>query len=90
MKTEHTPGPWRIGALVHEVHAADGSLVAELASRGEKYRETRHNARLIAAAPDLLEALRWIASCECEDDGDNDYIYSKAREAIAKATGETE
>jgi hypothetical protein len=42
-------------------------------------------ARLIAAAPDLLEALRNIVSCY--DTTDDNELVTAARAAIQKATG---
>ena len=42
------------------------------------------NARLIAAAPELLEALEWAV----DNPHDDAYWISQARAAIAKATGE--
>ena len=62
----HTPGPW--------IQWADTNIIIRLHSgskRSEDLRicevatntwqdQGRYNARLIAAAPDLLEALRWI------------------------------
>jgi hypothetical protein len=53
--TQHTPGPWRVGkdGNIHETF-----LLAEL--RGI-YTEKEANARLIAAAPELLAALRECA-----------------------------
>jgi hypothetical protein len=48
--------------------------------------ETRANARLIAAAPDLLEALK-DALCALECCGKDYPAATKAHAAIAKATG---
>lgn len=58
--------------------------------------ETEANARLIAAAPDLLEALRELFATvqgECprlldEDRGANPHLYSSIVDAIAKAEGQ--
>ena len=54
---EHTPGPWNCQALAGEhdfaiYNAEDGSDIA----LARNFHEP--NARLIAAAPDLLEALK--------------------------------
>lgn len=51
--------------------------------------ENRANARLIAAAPDLLKALKAMLEV-WEHGGIYDYPIGKARAAIAKATGETQ
>lgn len=52
---EHTPGPWRAeGDLIE---TADGHWIAEAASHHPNYHA---NARLMAAAPDLLKALKLI------------------------------
>jgi len=47
--------------------------------------EIEANARLIAAAPEMLEALKTIESCLAPED--NDYAARKVRAAIAKAEG---
>ena len=71
---EHTPGPWEIGPLhrsvrppIARVLSGNGPVndgYAICAVYGDSQRPA--NARLIAAAPDLLTALdaavRWIAS----------------------------
>jgi hypothetical protein len=59
--TKHTPGPWRIAAdmhgignmPVHGVEAADGTAIANCG----KWKGAEANARLIAAAPELLDQL---------------------------------
>lgn len=97
MSTKHTPGPWTMhprfddGAEVRALapvawcgvastHGASSSQVIDAA-------EARANARLIAAAPDLLEAcerlLRWAGWPHAEKD------IELARAAIAKAKGVT-
>lgn len=88
MGTKHTPGPWRIakrGASVLEVVNAHGGRIAELPNSSEA------TAKLIAAAPDLLEAAR--RALDAYDAGylvDGQIIDTAATEmlraAIAKAT----
>jgi len=85
--TQHTPGPWLINTLEvvpFSIHAHRG-CVAEV-SRGTmnevKADEIEANARLIAAAPDLLEALQQIVKIAHRGDGDNRPIDS------ARARGE--
>lgn len=55
-ETTRTPGPWRVGDAGHTVFGPrreDGRAPKIVAQN-----LTRQNARLIAAAPDLLEAAR--------------------------------
>lgn len=82
MKNTHTPGPWRIGdgesSRVYLVNGPDGAI-------GEVvYADARNpaDARLIAAAPDLLAALEECVSTL------RPYYRNIARAAIAKARGE--
>jgi hypothetical protein len=97
MTTQHTPGPWRVGDAAHTIFGpkqSDGSLAVTIASVAGNARmeDYRANARLIAAAPDLLAALKDItaklASYEKFPDGSgNTATFDKARAAIAKAEG---
>ena len=83
----HTPGPWT--ASEHGAYAdyngnstiilGDDLRIAVVL--GSDNEETNANARLIAAAPDLLEALEALL------EGDFN-VAEKARAAIAKAKGE--
>ena len=60
----HTPGPWTTAFMghskVHMIYGADGDDVASIYdfTRQRKRKEHLANARLIAAAPELLEALK--------------------------------
>jgi hypothetical protein len=62
-KAAHTPGPWHtsvthLGAAV-DIGAANGANIALVSGPAENGAdEFKANARLIAAAPDMLEALR--------------------------------
>ncbi len=101
--SKHTPGPWSVGTrgdgTPGYVYCDNelGSAVAIVYGKPLEYTvfsraEEIANARLIAAAPDLLEALRYYASPETwtinqVEGPDGDY-GAKARAAIAKATGE--
>lgn len=70
MTTKHTPGPWHIGRKEFDRHggtAIQGSVptaeisgagYAALVSLGASEAEMHANAALIAAAPDMLAALR--------------------------------
>lgn len=82
--TPHTPAPWKHdstwGLIKHgktEICALHSGNIA--------------NARLIAAAPDLLSALEKLADYVFELEGKQNIctsVWMDAKEAIAKAKGE--
>ena len=81
--SDFTPAPWRIGAIESGMVAIDGANGEEVT--GFVFPE---DGRLIAAAPDLLEALRLmvdLVELAVPFEGDT---LRRARAAIAKATGE--
>jgi hypothetical protein len=91
MSTTHTPAPWRVEG--RKVHGANtGHIISHgINSHGDGPNgyvcdtdgTTDADARLIAAAPELLEALEYLLeACIANPDA-----KSKARAAIAKATG---
>jgi len=99
-----TPGPWRVSSLdgrtVGPVRAlfADGTAVQQLQAVAivkERTGESDANANLIAAAPELLKALKQLRHVIYEvlklDPVDHEYrsICEQADAAIAKAEGET-
>ena len=70
---KHTPGPWRLGTDHggDTVRTEDGGAVAvtRVATRdGYAHTEAEDvaNACLIAAAPELLEALLWLVNTSCD------------------------
>jgi hypothetical protein len=98
---KHTPGPWTADKLQDRDTFnifANGFVSAmcqvsrmENSTRSTSGNEVAANARLIAAAPDLLEALREIAELADKVDSWQSFPYEpiqKAYAAIAKATGE--
>ena len=95
MSAQHTPGPWHIyryGKHPRAVWGATNALpVAIIHSDGTSSVANDANARLIAAAPELLQAAKdFVEWFECNRIGDKPIAeLSHARDAIAKATGET-
>ena len=80
--TKHTAAPWHHGG--YEIQDDKGALICNLSGwRGEQ--QTLANARLIAAAPELLEALKVLVANGGIGSED---MFDDARAAIAKATGE--
>ena len=94
-KTQHTPGPWRASSQCI-VEPTNATVAITMANACDSVEQRDANARLIAAAPDLLEALKDLldraerqaagmlveASCEVW------YAHrDAARAAIAKAGG---
>jgi len=77
----HTPGPWRQEGLV-VWNANTSSVIVNVAGFHAGIEEDLANARLIAAAPDLLEALVDML------EHPSDYAINAALEAIRKARGE--
>lgn len=88
-KTSHTPGPWRADRNVEgdwEIHAATehselSFWIATVHAETPK-EQTEANARLIAAAPELLEIAR-----RALEYAPNEIEANKCRAAIAKAEG---
>lgn len=106
METKHTAGPWRAGSGT----GGNGSVVSDQLAVGalggpdavDYYggnliaeSVAPENIPLIAAAPELLAALRDLDECYCEagqelsreDRHRHRMTLIKARAAVAKATG---
>jgi hypothetical protein len=84
--SKHTPGPWvqRKG----ELKGSDGNNVCVWGlglAHCSRDAVAEANARLIAAAPDLLEALKEIVQ---RNEIQHWFNLDQARAAIAKAEGE--
>ena len=96
--TAHTPGPWRYertdGIPVNGRHMISGAVPGYLAEvRDCVSGDVQANARLIAAAPDLLAALETaymalIGYLPAHRNDVTDAAIGAARAAITKATGE--
>lgn len=97
-ESKHTPGPWRIfetdhGSKIIGIGSEDGAGVADAGFGlwGGDSDEARANARLVAAAPELLEALKYLVMhCKGLDRFEGNPINEAiraGREAIAKAEG---
>lgn len=98
MSAQHTSGPWKAEDNSWEVSTVysasgevarcyiDSNVTEDTQDRLEPIKEA--NARLISAAPDLLEALQgmvaWADDLQRQDPAGD---LLKARSAIAKATG---
>jgi len=97
MTSKHTPGPWeafangntRIGAVTHihgPQHYRSGYCVAFVQNHGDRHDA---DARLIAAAPEMLaalkDALRMLPAFPPHDP--NRYRFDAIRDAVAKAEG---
>ncbi len=83
---KHTPGPWNFDAYGEVFHISNNGFVASVYGK----TENEANARLIAAAPELLEALR-LAEQVLLDEYGPEFTHPHAdiiRLAIAKAEGQ--
>ena len=100
--TQHTPGPWivcgyknlTVNAGPEGRYSEQSTIVLMPGARhereitsGTQLQEMQANARLIAAAPDLLAALQAVADYWAGGDVPAD-IDAAMRAAIAKATGQ--
>lgn len=93
-KPKFTPGPWSIClTTLNGILAADsgGLMVKRAEAFGSTSDEIDANAALIAASPDLYEALRVIATQSLGPDWTAEQAYTfmrqHARAALAKAEG---
>jgi hypothetical protein len=97
--TRHTPGPWHVGTLPppewRYVCSDNGDTIAAVAEWDgfdlvQEFcaDQARANARLIAAAPDMLAALNVVAAqLDDIDNIANPEACKIVLAAIAKATG---
>jgi hypothetical protein len=97
--SKHTPGPLAIRELsdTHEITINStrgnfndcGFLLAVMEDTEIECDEVKANSRLIAAAPELLDALRELlaASVPTGEDTRTDRAMAKAKAAIDRATG---
>lgn len=83
--SKHTPGPWSYQISRYEPEAFD---IIEPGVGALAIVKSEDYARLIAAAPDLLEALKEMLLVWEEDPAYGATHADKARVAIAKAEGQ--
>ncbi len=91
---KHTPGPWDywsgynpVDELEAQITTEDGDIV--IASYNRQIPEGEANARLLAAAPELLEALQDLDALRGPFPPSDEAVeaaWLKATAAIAKAT----
>lgn len=83
---KHTPGPWIQTELSYRIEAANQDLITEVGSNNPA------DARLISAAPELLETLelveKWMKKSNYHIHCTNTYF--RVIGAIRKATGGAE
>jgi hypothetical protein len=87
--SKHTPGPW----VVYDDSNDGKTNRIEIAARGKTVARIYHsvpaedlpNARLIAAAPELLAALKYIVNVCSAIDPQGEEAHERANAAIAKA-----
>ncbi|TFZ45654.1 hypothetical protein E5C33_09265 [Stenotrophomonas maltophilia] len=92
MSSKHTPGPWTYSHGEHPnffyIDSPSGDVVYVTASLQPDHVEA--NARLIAAAPELLQALQLVECVyrkNCVNEGEPSSVLDSMQAAIAKATG---
>ena len=91
----HTPGPWKStvnGIFANELNAHGNFYICRLPFVNEETSEKeKANLALISAAPDLLEALRFLLADYIAINGEklteSSVPVDMARAAIAKAEG---
>jgi len=89
----HTQGPWKYDDEGQYIFGPNTEMIAEIRGYGE-YLPQEANGRLIAAAPELLEALESCLSTiqmecpECDGCKADLCTQCRAKAAIRKAKGE--
>ena len=100
MTTTHTPGPWCLQESLNDFYGQEiiggRRIIAEtcIDDAVQETEEDLANARLIAAAPDLLSALEYFYNImhDYRDSTRKGYVkqaFKRARDAITKATRES-
>lgn len=96
MANKHTPGPWHQNKYLSVVDAK-GKVISfrgvTVLCAGQGVEEAEFNTKLAAAAPELLEALRWYIENDDTNIGmeGNEFWeegLERGKAAVKKATGE--
>ena len=82
-----TKGPWKVSSHITQVHSEQCGRVATL-ERFTEESTTRANARLIAAAPELLEQCKFLEKVLTRTDHPSSPKLAELRELLAKVEGE--
>ena len=89
-KNQHTPGPWSVSPYMN-ITSRNGTVAKTEQMPDNDDSEREANANLIAAAPDLLSALRFLLADYIAIQGDkltgSSVPIDMAQAAIAKAEG---
>jgi hypothetical protein len=95
METKHTAGAWKVRSFSTGSVGTENKMVAIVYGDDpdcELDERQRANARLISAAPELLEAVETLLDCFVNDPlgwmDSSDIAIEKAYDAIHKAKGE--
>jgi hypothetical protein len=94
--SKHTPGPWTAKmskwheeSLLVQAGMPSNRVLARFGSATEPLDDTdRANARLISAAPEMLEALKLVRESGLADEYGASAVEDAINAAIKKATGE--
>lgn len=90
-QVKHTPGPWHVGVERKQcvysgvAEVAGTKFIADLSNPFDDGDTIQANARLIAAAPDLLEACKAISTDPGDMASGHEQALKLVRAAIAKA-----
>lgn len=89
---KHTPGPWRVSEKYPNLIVAidpDTGATDQLASACQIMREWKANARLIAAAPDLLAAAKAVIKLDlsCGDLAEFDAAVDRLNALVREIEG---
>jgi len=82
-RAEHTAGPWKYAPLLDRITEPSGQAIARTFAGPWDAEEEDANAKLIAAAPEMLEALKKALTCGLGSD-----VRELVINAIQKARGE--
>ena len=91
MPNDCTPGPWHLHDMEsNTVCGSDHLAIADCNASSRAQLENEDNARLIASAPDLYEALdNCVNGLGCQPGYVNTLALQRAKQALASARGET-
>lgn len=91
-KLKHTPGPWKISFSSKEIASKyiidnNGTIITAVKPAMNHTKNVLADARLIAAAPEMLEGLIWFVKRVRSGEVRSKKTYAKFVELIESATG---